>query len=178
MKRICVFCGSSAGNSSLYAEVAAGLGGLLAERGLGLVYGGGNVGLMNVLADAVLQGGGEAIGVIPESLQTRELAHQRLTEIHVVPTLHDRKRVMADLADGFIALPGGMGTLDELCEILTGAQLGFHAKPCGMVNVGGYYDKFLEMLDQAVQAGFLRERHRALLLVEERPAALLQRMLA
>ncbi len=175
MKRICVFCGSQAGLSPDYARAAVETGRLLAERGLGLVYGGGNVGLMGVLADAALAAGGEVIGIIPKALEGLEIAHRGLTEFHVVETLHDRKGLMGDLADAFIALPGGLGTLDELFEVLTWSQLAVHDKPCGLVNVAGYYDPLLTLLDAAVREGFVKPEHRALLMVEESAARLLER---
>jgi uncharacterized protein (TIGR00730 family) len=176
LKRICVYCGSNAGRRSGYAEAARVLGTELARRGLGLVYGGGRVGLMGVLADAALAAGGEVIGVIPEALATREVAHAGLTELRVVGSLHERKALMAELSDGFMALPGGYGTLDELCEIVTWAQLGLHEKPCGILNVERYFDPFVAFIDRAVGEGFVRPEHQALILVENDPAALLARM--
>jgi uncharacterized protein (TIGR00730 family) len=164
MRRVCVFCGSRVGGPTIYTESARRLGELLAGRGLVLVYGGGHVGLMGVLADAALQAGGEVIGVISRALVDAELAHTNLTRLHVVDTMHQRKALMADLADGFIALPGGFGTADELFEILTWSQLGLHQKPVGLVNVAGFFDPLLAWLDRAVQDGFLRPRHRQLLL--------------
>jgi uncharacterized protein (TIGR00730 family) len=173
MRRLCVFCGSSAGGRPEYAAAARELGALLARHGLGLVYGGGHVGLMGVLADAVLAGGGEVIGVIPQALMDRELAHPGLTELRVVGTMHQRKALMADLADGFAALPGGYGTGDELFEILTWAQLGLHARPIGLLNTAGYFDALLAWLDHMVREQFLRPEHRRLLLAADNPAALL-----
>lgn len=173
MKRICVFCGSSVGGNLLYREAAVALGESLVRRGMGLVYGGGNVGLMGVVANTVLQGGGQVIGVIPKSLATKEVAHFDLEDLRVVDSMHERKAMMADLADGFVALPGGMGTLEELCEILTWGQLGLHEKPCGALNVGNFFDPFLTFLDHAVQEQFLKEKHRRLLLVHETPDQLL-----
>ena len=178
MKRVCVFCGSSAGARPVYAEAARAMGRLLAERGIGLVYGGGNVGLMGEVADAVLAGGGEVVGVIPRSLVEREVGHGGLSELRVVGTMHERKAMMADLADGFVALPGGFGTLDELCEILTWSQLGIHAKPCGILNVDGYFDALLALFDHAVAEAFVRPAHRALVLQATDPAALLAEMAA
>lgn len=172
MRRVCVFCGSSTGNA-VYAEHARALGRAIGERGLGLVYGGGHVGLMGVLADAALAAGGEVIGVIPEALQARELAHPGLTRLHVVDTMHQRKALMADLADAFAALPGGFGTADELFEILTWAQLGLHARPIGLLNVAGYFDSLLAWLDRAVADAFLKRAHRALLIEAREPLALL-----
>ena len=163
MQRICVFCGSNSGNSPDYRAAAAELGRQLAERRVALVYGGSNVGLMGTLADAVLQAGGYAIGVIPRSLVDREVAHLGLPDLRIVETMHERKALMADLADAFIAMPGGYGTFDELCEILTWAQLGMHAKPVGLLNVLNYWDPFLQFLDHAVDAGFLKPAHRRLI---------------
>jgi uncharacterized protein (TIGR00730 family) len=167
MRRVCVFCGSRAGGPVIYTESARHLGELLARRGLGLVYGGGHVGLMGVLADATLQAGGEVIGVISQALVDAELAHRSLTRLHIVETMHQRKALMADLADAFIALPGGFGTADELFEILTWSQLGLHRKPVGLVNVAGFFDPLLAWLDRAVHEGFLRPKHRQLLLSAE-----------
>lgn len=173
MKRVCVFCGSSPGARSEYLQAARDTGIALVERDLGLVYGGANLGLMSEIANAVLAQGGEVIGVIPEALVVREIAHPRLTELRIVKSMHERKTVMSDLADGFIALPGGYGTLDEFCEILTWAQLGLHAKPCGVLNVCGYYDQLLNFLDQAVEEKFLRPQNRRLVLEAEDPRVLL-----
>jgi uncharacterized protein (TIGR00730 family) len=173
MKRLCVFCGSSAGGRPEYAEAARQVGALMARDGLGLVYGGGHIGLMGVLADAVLAGGGEVIGVIPQALVDRELAHAGLTELRVVNTMHERKALMADLADGFLALPGGFGTADELFEILTWAQLGLHARPVGLLNVAGFFDPLLAWVDVCVRERFLRAEHRRLLLSANSAEALL-----
>ncbi len=178
MKRVCVFCGSSAGTLPAYADLARETGRALARRGLGLVYGGGSVGLMGAVADATLAAGGEVVGVIPRALQLRELAHARLTTLHVVASMHERKAKMAELAHAFVALPGGMGTLEELAEILTWAQLGLHARPCGLLDVAGYYRPLIAFFDQAVAAGFVRPEHRALVIVEEDPDALLDRFAA
>jgi len=178
MKRICVFCGSSPGNDPRYLEAARSMGRLLAGRGLGLVYGGGSVGLMGAVADAALAAGGEAIGVIPRVLQIRELAHRSLTTLHVVGSMHERKALMAELSDGFVALPGGMGTLEELSEVLTWAQLGIHARPVGLLDVAGYYRPLATFFDQAVTAGFLRPSHRRLLLVGDQPGPLLDELAA
>jgi uncharacterized protein (TIGR00730 family) len=174
MKRICVFCGSSAGSQPEYRACAEQLGVELTRRRIGLVYGGGNVGLMGAIADSVLEAGGEAIGVIPVHLLTREIGHDRLTKIHIVHSMHERKALMADLSDAFIALPGGFGTLEEFCEVLTWSQLGLHAKPCGIVNVLGYYTPLLAMLDHAVRERFLKLQNRALVLARETPLELLQ----
>ena len=164
MRQICVFCGSSSGSRAEYRAAAEELGAELAGSGIGLVYGGGNVGLMGALADAVLKAGGEAVGVIPAHLLEREVGHQGLTKLHVVRSMHERKALMADLSDAFIALPGGFGTLEEFCEILTWAQLGLHAKPCGILNVLGYYSPLLAMFDLAVEERFLKIENRNLVL--------------
>jgi uncharacterized protein (TIGR00730 family) len=163
MKRVCVFCGSKTGNRPAYADAARELATAIVRRGLGLVYGAGHIGLMGVLADAALQAGGEVIGIIPQSLVDKELAHAGLTQKHVVGSMHERKSRMADLSDAFIALPGAYGTADEFFEILTWAQLGLHAKPTGLLDVGGFFDPLLAWLDHAVVEGFLRERHRQLI---------------
>ena len=176
MKRLCVFCGSSAGNRAVYADATRRLGEVLAARGLGLVYGGGHIGLMGILADSVLACGGSVIGVIPQALVDKELAHPGPTDLHIVTTMHQRKALMADLADGFAALPGAFGTADELFEILTWAQLGLHAKPIGLLNVDRYFDPLLAWLDRAVGEGFLRAAHRQLLLEAEDPERLLDLM--
>lgn len=175
MKRVCVFCGSSAGASPAYLESAQATGRTLARRGLGLVYGGGSVGLMGALADAALGAGGEVVGVIPKALQLRELSHAQLTTLHVVGSMHERKAKMAELAHGFIALPGGIGTLEEFAEIVTWAQLGLHARPCGLLDVGGYYQPLIAFFDRAVAEGFLRPEHRKLMVVAQEPDALLDR---
>ena len=173
MKRICVFCGSNQGARNEYIEAAQELAQVLVKRNLALVYGGGNVGLMGIIADAVLAEGGEVIGVIPQSLVDREVAHQNLTTTHVVNSMHERKALMADLSDGFIAMPGGMGTFDEFCEILTWAQLGIHQKPCGILNVENYFTPLLKMFDHALAEGFLREAHRDLVIEATKPEILL-----
>jgi len=174
MKRICVFCGSSSGSQPEYRACAEELAVELTRRNIGLVYGGGNVGLMGAIANAMLDAGGEAVGVIPEHLMTREIGHNRLTKLHVVRSMHERKALMADLADAFIALPGGFGTLEEFFEILTWSQLGLHAKPCGVVNVLGYYSPLLAMLDHAVEQRFLKSQNRALVLARDSPSELLE----
>jgi uncharacterized protein (TIGR00730 family) len=176
LRRICVFCGSSPGTNDVYREAAQAVGRLLCQRGIELVYGGGNVGLMGVIADACLQGGGRVIGVIPEALQQKELAHTGLSELRVVGSMHERKALMADLADAFIALPGGFGTWDEFCEVLTWAQLGIQRKACAVLNVNGYYDPLLAMADRAVSEGFLRDVHRELLLSDNDAPRLLDRL--
>jgi uncharacterized protein (TIGR00730 family) len=175
MNRICVFCGSSAGARAGYVDAARLLAAELARRKLGLVYGGGGLGLMGALADAMLAAGGEVIGVIPGPLASRELAHAGLTEMRVVDSMHERKATMASLVDGFIALPGGLGTLEETLEILTWAQLGIHHKPVGVLNVEGYYDGLLRFLTHAVREGFVRPEYFALLLFGDTPAELLDR---
>lgn len=164
LNSICVYCGSSAGARPIYAEAAQAVGRILAEQELRLVYGGGRVGLMGILADAALAAGGTVVGVIPRSLADKEIAHAGLTELHVVGSMHERKMLMADLADGFIALPGGFGTLEEFCEVLTWAQLGLHRKPCGLLNVAGFYDPLLALLDHAAAEGFVRAEHQAMVL--------------
>jgi uncharacterized protein (TIGR00730 family) len=173
LRSICVFCGSSKGAWPEYAAAAKATGQLLAERGIRLVYGGGNVGLMGVLADAALAAGGEAVGVIPQMLVDKELAHRGLTELRIVGSMHERKALMADLSDAFLALPGGLGTLEELCEILTWAQLGIHTKPCGCLNVLGYYDILFKLLDHAVGERFLHPGQRRLVLSSAEPQQLL-----
>jgi uncharacterized protein (TIGR00730 family) len=178
VKRICVFCGSATGRQSAYADAARALAGELARRGLGLVYGGGSVGLMGVLADAILAASGEAIGVLPRGLASKELAHAGLTQLHVVSSMHERKALMASLADGFVALPGGLGTMEELVEILTWAQLGIHRKPVGLVNVGGYWNGLLGLLRHAAGEGFVRPEFQGLLLTDADPAALLDQLAA
>ena len=171
MKRICVFCGSNAGHNPIYRAEAEKLGRLLAARGIELVYGAGNIGLMGAVADACLAAGGKVIGVIPEALMGKEVAgravdHRALTRIEVVDSMHTRKARMAELSEGFIALPGGFGTFEEFCEILTWGQLGFHAKPMGLLNVNGFYDPLLGLFDRAVNEGFLRAQNRAMALAD------------
>jgi len=178
LRRICVFCGSSPGNNGVYREVAQTVGRLLCQRGLELVYGGGNVGLMGALADGCLQAGGRVIGVIPEALEKKELAHTGLTELRVVGSMHERKALMADLSDAFIALPGGYGTWDEFCEILTWTQLGLQRKPCALLNVNGYYNALLEMVDRGVSEGFIKAVHREMLLTDVRIEPLMDRILS
>ncbi|MEN8158560.1 MAG: TIGR00730 family Rossman fold protein [Myxococcota bacterium] len=176
MRRICVFTGSSPGARPAYAEAAAELGRTLAGRGLELVYGGAHVGLMGVLADAVLAAGGRVEGVIPEGMVRREVAHDGLTKLHVVGSMHERKALMADLADAFVALPGGLGTLEELSEVLTWAQLGLHEKPCGLLDVAGYWAGLLAFLDHSVAERFVRPEHRTLLVADGEAGALLDRL--
>jgi uncharacterized protein (TIGR00730 family) len=172
-RSICVFCGSQPGRQPQYAEAAEAFGRLLGERSIRVVYGAGNVGLMGVLADAALAAGGEVIGVIPQMLVDRELAHPRLTELRIVASMHERKALMAELSDAFVALPGGLGTYEELCEALTWTQLGIHHKPCGCLNVHGYFDPLVRLLDHAVNEGFLRHDHRRNLVSSDRPDELL-----
>jgi uncharacterized protein (TIGR00730 family) len=176
MRRICVFCGSSAGADPAFAAAAARLGTLLAEAGIGLVYGGGRAGLMGIVADAALAAGGEVIGVIPQALVDRELAHRGCTQLHVTPSMHARKAMMADLADGFVALPGGIGTLEELFEVWTWAQLGDHRRPVALLNVAGFYDTLITFIDEIEAKGFLRHRHGDMLLVADDAPALLETM--
>jgi uncharacterized protein (TIGR00730 family) len=176
VERICVFCGASPGARPAYREATAQLARLLAAEGIGVVYGGGGVGLMGALADAVIAEGGELTGVIPRSLVDREIAHRDVMDMRVVGSMHERKALMADLADAFIALPGGIGTLEELFEVYTWAQLGLHQKPCALLNVDGYYDGIEDFLSHAVAERFLREETRALLLVDNNPATLLERL--
>jgi uncharacterized protein (TIGR00730 family) len=173
MKRVCVFCGSSVGNQAVYRDTAVAMGGLLAARGVGLVYGGGNVGLMGIIADAVLAGGGEVIGVIPRALADREIAHAGVTDLRIVDSMHTRKAMMAELADAFIAMPGGVGTFEEFFEVVTWAQLGLHRKPCGLLNVSGFYAPLAAFIDQAVTEGFINPVHRAAIVVDSDPVRLL-----
>lgn len=176
--RLAIFCGSGAGARPAYTEAAADFGRLLAERGIGLVFGGGSIGMMGIVADTVLDAGGEAIGVIPYGLAAREVDHTGLTALHKTDTMHERKALMADLADGFVALPGGLGTLEELMEVWTWAQLGIHRKPVALLNVAGYYDRFLDFLDHAVAEGFVRSGYHDLFLVDDNPSALLESIAA
>lgn len=176
MKSLCVYCGSSISSSPSFAAAARELGQTLAASNIELIYGGGRVGLMGVLADAVLEAGGRVQGVIPQALADREVAHAGLTQLHVVDTMHQRKAMMAELSDGFIALPGGLGTFEELFEIWTWAQLGMHTKPIGLLNVASYFDLLLQFLDHATSQQLLKPVHRDLLLVSNRPDALLSQM--
>ena len=175
-RRLCVFCGSNPGKRPVYVETAQALGRELVARGYGLVFGGGRVGLMGAVADAVLEAGGEVLGVIPEGLKRREVAHEGLTELLVVDSMHTRKHLMAEHSQGFIALPGGLGTFEEMFEVVTWAQLGIHGKPCGLLDVDGYFEPVLAQLDRGVEEGFVRAAHRDLWLRETTPAALLDRM--
>ncbi|MBI3547595.1 MAG: TIGR00730 family Rossman fold protein [Elusimicrobia bacterium] len=178
MKRLCVFCGANPGGDATYRETARRVGTLLAERKIGVVFGGGKVGLMGAVADAALEAGGEVIGVIPQDLVDKELAHRKVPDLRIVRSMHERKALMEKLSDGFIALPGGFGTMDEFCEIVTWAQLGFHDKPCGMLNLGGYYDRFLAFLDHAVGQGFIAPDNRALILEAPTPESMLETLAA
>lgn len=175
MKSICVFCGSNSGNDPAYQTAAVDLGGALVDRGLDLVYGGASIGLMGAIADSVLAAGGRVQGVIPESLRNLEIAHKKLTKLHTVNTMHERKALMADLSDGFIALPGGAGTLEEVLEIWTWAQLGHHHKPIGFLNISNYFDKLLNFFDHQVEEKFVRSAHRHMVVVESEPVAMLER---
>jgi uncharacterized protein (TIGR00730 family) len=176
MQRVCVFCGSSPGARPAYAEATAEVARLLVGEGIGVVYGGGHVGLMGVLADTAMAEGGEVIGVMPQALVDREIAHGGISELRVVGSMHERKALMAELSDAFIALPGGAGTLDELFEVYTWAQLGLHAKPCGLLDVEEYFARLTDFLDHAVRERFVREEHRAMLMIEQEPRALIQRL--
>lgn len=176
MKSIAVYCGASHGANPVYADAARALGAALVEHNIGLVYGGGKVGLMGVIADEVLRLGGEATGVIPKALLEREVGHAGLTRMFVVKDMHERKAMMSDLSEGFIAMPGGMGTLEELFEMLTWSQLGIHAKPVGLLNVQGFYDGLVQFVRHQHGEGFVREQHLALLNVEADPAALIHRL--
>jgi uncharacterized protein (TIGR00730 family) len=176
MKSICVFCGSSLGNTPVYAEAAFGLGKLMAENNIRLIYGGAKVGLMGTVADGVLQHGGEVTGVLPVFLSAKEIAHAGLSELILVDSMHERKMKMSELADGFIALPGGMGTMEELCEILTWSQLGLHRKPAAVLNIDGYYDFLLSLFSHMVTEGFLKETHQQLLLHADKAEVLLAQM--
>jgi uncharacterized protein (TIGR00730 family) len=176
VKRICVFCGSVMGISPIYKEAAEKMGKALVGRGLGLIYGGGNIGLMGAIADAVLAAGGEAVGVIPEFLASREIAHTHLTELYIVSSMHERKALMADLADGFIAMAGGYGTLEEFCEILTWGQLSLHQKPIGLLNTDGFYDQLLSFFENIQQEKFIKPTHRSMVLEAKEPDLLLDLM--
>lgn len=174
MRSVCVFCGSRYGKDAAYEAAARELGRTLAARGITLVYGGARVGLMGIVADAALEAGGEVVGVIPEALVEREISHAGITRLHKVGSMHERKALMSELSEGFIALPGGTGTLEEFFEVQTWAQLGEHAKPCGLLNAGGYFDPLIALFDHMVAEGFLSEKHRAMILVETQPGALLE----
>ncbi|MCY9659964.1 TIGR00730 family Rossman fold protein [Paenibacillus chondroitinus] len=175
MKSIAVFCGSSEGSSSIYKENAVKLGHELAKRGITLIYGGANVGLMGAVADAVLEQGGQVIGVLPHFLQNREIAHKGLTELIMVNSMHERKAKMADMAEGFIALPGGPGTLEEYFEIFTWAQLGLHNKPCGLLNINQYFDPLVSMFDNMEREQFMQPKYRSIVIAEHTPEAILEK---
>ncbi len=175
MKKICVYCGSNPGRRPEYVAAARFLAEELLSREIGLVYGGAHVGIMGEIADTVLKGGGEVIGIMPRALVDKEVYHTGLTELVIVDSMHERKAMMADLSQGFIALPGGLGTIEELFEVLTWAQLGFHKKPCGLLNASGYYDHLSAFLDHTVAEGFVKQAHRSMLIVEKDPVALLDR---
>jgi uncharacterized protein (TIGR00730 family) len=176
MKSICVYCGSNFGEWGSYIEAAQDLGVKMAEREITLIYGGGNVGLMGAIADSVLAAGGKAIGVMPQALVDKEVAHTGLSELRVVGSMHERKSLMADLADAFIALPGGLGTLEEFCEVATWTQLGFHNKACGLLNIDGFYDGLLSFLNHATTEKFIRSEHRSIVLSEEDPVELIEKL--
>lgn len=173
MKSVCVFLGANPGNSEIYAESAHNLGQELARRGITTVYGGSNMGLMGILAESALSAGGKVVGVIPDSLVQKEVAHNGLSELHVVDSMHERKARMADLSDGFIAMPGGIGTMEEFFEVFTWGQLGFHQKPCGLLDIGGYYSRLLSFLDQAVDEGFLKRPHKEMVVTGSTPTEIL-----
>ena len=176
MKKICVYCGAKPGKHAHYLKAADDLGNELLRRGIGLVYGGGSTGLMGRIADCVVGGGGEVIGIIPQSLMDKEVAHNGLSELKVVGSMHERKALMAQSSDGFIAMPGGLGTMEELFEVLAWSQLKFHQKPCAVFNPHGYYDSLAEFLNRAVTEGFVKSSHRDLMIMEDKPARLLERM--
>jgi uncharacterized protein (TIGR00730 family) len=177
-KRICVFCGSSSGVRQSYAKAAVSLARHLVAKRIAIVYGGGKVGLMGMLADAALEAGGDVIGVIPRSLVEKEVSHPRLSDLRVVGSMHERKAQMAELSDAFIALPGGYGTFEEFCEVLTWTQLGLHRKPCGILNIDGYYDQLLSLFDHAVTEQFLKPVHRRIVVSDNRPESLVSQLLA
>lgn len=175
MKKICIYCGSNPGRDSGYIEGACSLVREMTARNIGLIYGGASVGIMGAIADTALQEGGQVVGVMPQSLVDKEIAHQKLTELRVVGSMHERKALMADLSDGFIALPGGLGTLEEIIEVFTWAQLSFHSKPCALFNLCGYYDGLSVFLDHAVNEQFIKKEHRSLLLIDDNPQRLLDK---
>ena len=175
MKRVCVYCGSSDGKKPEYKEAARTLGRAMLDKGIGLVYGGAQIGIMGEIADTVMEGGGEVIGIMPKSLADREIFHTGLTRLEIVDSMHERKAMMADLSDGFIALPGGLGTIEEIFEVLTWAQLGFHQKPCALLNALGYYDNLSAFLNHTVIEGFVNTASRSMLITESDPVTLLER---
>jgi uncharacterized protein (TIGR00730 family) len=176
LRSICVYCGSQDGADPSHAEAARAMGDVLADRGIRLVFGGGHIGMMGQIADRVLERGGEVVGVIPKALMRKEVAHEGLTELHVTECMHERKAMMADLSDGFITMPGGLGTMEELFEIWTWAQIGIHSKPFGLLNVRGYYDGLLSFLDHAAADGYVRPEHRSMLHIDEQPVSLLDKI--
>jgi uncharacterized protein (TIGR00730 family) len=176
MKRIAVFCGSSIGNDDDYTIAAKSLGSTLVENGLGLVFGGGAIGLMGIIARNVLKNGGEVVGVIPEALYKKQLALQELTDIRIVGSMHERKALIAELSDGFIAMPGGLGTIEEIFEVLTWTQLGIHTKPCGFLNVRNYFNHLINFLDHMRDQNFISEKHRSMIIIEENPEELLTKI--
>lgn len=178
LRRVCVFCGSKHGVRPEYTEAARAMGAALAAAGIGLVYGGGRIGLMGEVADAALEGGGEVIGVIPDHMSGKEIAHDGVTDLRIVGSMHERKALMYELSDGFVAMPGGLGTLEELFEITTWSQLGLHTKPTGLLDVAGFYTPLVEFLDRLVTEGFVHERHRRLLRVADTPAGVLDELAA
>ena len=178
IEKLCVFCGSSSGSLPVYADAARHLGDQLAASGVTLIFGGGRVGLMGILADAVLAAGGKAVGVIPRSLVDKEIAHASLTQLHIVASMHERKALMADLADAFLLLPGAYGSWEEFCEVVTWLQLGIHRKPCAVLNVNGYYDSLLAQSARALADGFLRPAHHDMIIVEHDPAGVLAQLAA
>ena len=176
MKNLCVFCGSSFGSDPKYAQAAERLGAIIAGRKLGLVYGGGRVGLMGEIADTVIKAKGHVIGVIPKQLHEREVSHNGISDLRVVDSMHERKALMAELSDGFIAMPGGFGTIEEIFEVITWAQLNFHNKPCGLLNINGYYDNLIKFLDNTVKEKFVEPENRAIILIDKDPETLLEKM--
>ena len=176
MNRLAIYCGSATPADPLYIDTASAVGTALAQRGIGVVYGGGRLGLMGAVADAALAAGGEVIGVIPEALVGSEVAHRGCTELHVVPGMHERKRMFTDLSDGFVTLPGGVGTMDELWEAISWAQLGYHDKPVGLLNVGGFYDGLIEFNAKMIETGFIREAHKGIMIVRDELGALVDAM--
>ena len=178
MKKICVYCGSNPGRDSRYVEEACSFVREMTVRNIGLVYGGASIGVMGAIADTVLHEGGEVVGVIPQSLVDKEIAHNGLTELKIVGSMHERKALMAEMSDGFIALPGGLGTLEEIIEVLTWAQLGFHTKPCGLLNILGYYDGLSSFLNHAVHEQFIKKEHHSMLIIENNPQRLLDQFMA
>ena len=176
MKSLAVYCGSATPADPIYIETARLVGRTLAERGIGLVYGGGRLGLMGAVADAALEAGGSVIGVIPEALQSAEVTHRGCTEIHVVPGMHERKRMFTDLSDGFLTIPGGVGTMDELWEAISWAQLGYHTKPVGVLNVAGFYDKLIEFNQHMIEVGFVRDQHKGIMIADTDLPTLIDRM--